>query len=76
VAWSHQHVEAWLSALITQSQPVIASIAAWVVLGESLTVLAIGGGAVVMAATAAIVVRGARRAHDPEDVELAVERAS
>jgi drug/metabolite transporter (DMT)-like permease len=55
---------------------VIASIAAWVVLGESLTALAIAGGAVVMAATAAIVVRGARRAHDPEDVELAVERAS
>jgi drug/metabolite transporter (DMT)-like permease len=76
VAWSHQHVEAWLSALITQSQPVIASVAAWVVLGEALTPLAIAGGIVVMAATAAIVVRGARRSPEPEEVELAVERAT
>ena len=76
VAWSHQHVEAWLSALITQSQPVIASVAAWIVLGESLTPLAIAGGLVVMGATAVIVVRGARRGPEPEDVELAVERAT
>jgi drug/metabolite transporter (DMT)-like permease len=76
VAWSHQHVEAWLSALITQSQPVIASVAAWIVLGEALTPLAIAGGIVVMAATAAIVVRGARRSPEPEEVELAVERAT
>jgi drug/metabolite transporter (DMT)-like permease len=76
VAWSHQHVEAWLSALITQSQPVIASIAAWIVLGEALTTLAIAGGLVVMGATAVLVVRGARQASDPEEVELAVERAT
>lgn len=76
VAWSHQHVEAWLSALITQSQPVIASVAAWIVLGETLTPLAIAGGAVVMGATAVIVVRAARRAPEPRDVELAVERAN
>jgi len=76
VAWSHQHVEAWLSALITQSQPVIASVAAWIVLGETLTPLAIAGGVVVMCATAVLVVRAARRAPDPQDVELAVERAA
>lgn len=67
IAWSHHHVEAWLAALITQCQPVIASLAAWVVLGETLTPLALAGAAVVLAATAAILVRGARRR--PDDVD-------
>jgi drug/metabolite transporter (DMT)-like permease len=62
LAWSHRHVEAWLGALITQCQPVVGSVAAWALLGESLTALTIAGGLIVLTATATIVIRGARRA--------------
>jgi hypothetical protein len=41
LAWSHRHVEAWLGSLITQCQPVVGSVAAWVLLGESLTLVTI-----------------------------------
>jgi drug/metabolite transporter (DMT)-like permease len=61
LAWSHRHVEAWLGSLITQCQPVVGSIAAWALLGESLTLVTIVGGLVVLAATAAIVLRSRRR---------------
>jgi drug/metabolite transporter (DMT)-like permease len=54
VAWSHRHVEAWLGSLITQCQPIVASIAAWILLGESLTTATIVGGLVVLAATAGV----------------------
>ena len=61
VAWSHRYVEAWLGSLLLQSQPVIGSVAAWVVLDERLSVLTALGGVVAVAATAWIVVRAARR---------------
>ena len=64
LAWSHRHVEAWLGALITQCQPVVGSVAAWALLRESLTVLTMAGGLVVLSATAAILIRGARRRPD------------
>jgi drug/metabolite transporter (DMT)-like permease len=67
VAWSHRFVEAWLGSLMLQSQPVIGSIAAWVVLGERITPLTAIGGSLVVVATASIVVRAARR--DPAVVE-------
>jgi drug/metabolite transporter (DMT)-like permease len=60
VAWAHRHLEAWLSSLITQCQPVVASCLAWVVLDQPLTPLVIAGGLIVIAATGAIVVRSAR----------------
>lgn len=75
VAWSHRYVEAWLAALITQCQPVIGSVAAWVVLGESLTALAVAGGVLVLGATAAILVRGARRAPAAVDEEPQISSA-
>jgi drug/metabolite transporter (DMT)-like permease len=61
VAWSHRHVEAWLASLITQCVPVVASVAAWIVLGEPLTPLIAVGGLTVLAATAVIVIRVSRR---------------
>ncbi len=68
IAWSHHHVEAWLAALITQCQPVVATVAAWVVFGEVLTPIALAGAGVVLVATAAILVRGAlRRPDGPDD---------
>ncbi len=66
LAWSHRHVEAWLGSLITQCMPVVSSVAAWVLLGESLTPLTVVGGLIVLAATAAILVRSrARVTADP-----------
>lgn len=66
LAWSHRHVEARLSALITQCVPVVGAVAAWAILEESLTALAIAGGLVVLASTAAILLRV--RAVAPEEV--------
>ena len=51
------HVEAWLGSLITQCMPIVSSVAAWVLLGEALTPLTIAGGLIVLAATAAILMR-------------------
>jgi DME family drug/metabolite transporter len=72
VAWSHRHVEAWLGSLITQCAPVVGAIAAWAILGESLTTAALVGGSMVLGATAVLLVRGARRpsAITPEDEPL------
>jgi len=70
VAWSHRFVEAWLGSLLLQSQPVIGSVAAWVVLDERITALTAIGGAIVVVSTAFIVVRGARR--DSVDAESEV----
>lgn len=77
LAWSHSHVEAWLSALITQCLPVVAAVAAWVVLGQSLTPLAICGALVVLAATGLVIVGTTRRERvrlAAEELEAAVER--
>jgi drug/metabolite transporter (DMT)-like permease len=68
LAWSHRHVEAWLGSLITQCMPVVGSVAAWIVLGETLTPLTIAGGLVVLAATAAIVVHQSRSAPAGEEL--------
>ena len=70
VAWSHRHVEAWLSALITQSIQVVGAVAAWLVLDEPLTPLVVAGGAAVLTATGLIVVSSARRSRAAE-AELA-----
>jgi drug/metabolite transporter (DMT)-like permease len=69
LAWSHRHVEAWLGSLITQCMPVVSSVAAWVLLGESLTPLTIVGGLIVLAATAAILVRSRARGADDNTFE-------
>jgi drug/metabolite transporter (DMT)-like permease len=67
VAWSHRHLEAWIASLIMQGQPVVGSLAAWIVLRESLTLLTIVGAFVVLAATAVIAVRENRRLPDAPD---------
>src|SRR5436305_1483376 len=61
VIWSHRHVDSWLSALITQSSPVITVTLAWVLLGEALPPLAIVGGAIVLVATGVVLVAAARK---------------
>ena len=70
VAWSHRFVEAWLGSLLLQSQPVVGSLAAWIVLDERITALTALGGGVVIVATALIVMRPGRRdaGHDEAEV--------
>jgi drug/metabolite transporter (DMT)-like permease len=77
VAWSHRHVEAWLGSLITQCVPVVASVSAWIVLGEPLTPLIVVGGLIVLAATAVVVLRVARReaGEPPSDASLIADPA-
>ncbi|MEX0834037.1 MAG: DMT family transporter [Actinomycetota bacterium] len=68
LAWSHRHVEAWLGSLVMQSMPVVAATAGWILLNEAMTPLSIAGGAVVLAATGAIVARerfGSRPQEEP-----------
>jgi drug/metabolite transporter (DMT)-like permease len=66
VAWSHRHVEAWIASLITQGTPVVGSLAAWGLLGESLTLAVVVGGLVVLVSTAVIAVKEGRRGGGPE----------
>ena len=75
VAWSHRHVESWLSALVTNCVPVIAAITAWIVVDEALTPVVAIGGAVVLCATGLIVV-GSRAAERRPREEGAVEPAA
>lgn len=72
LAWSHRHVEAWLGSLITQCMPIVSSVAAWVLLDETLTPLTIAGGLAVLAATAAILMRTRGQAAD-DTFEVAPE---
>jgi drug/metabolite transporter (DMT)-like permease len=76
VAWSHRYVEAWLGSLITQSQPVVASIAAWILLGEQLNPPIVMGGLLVLGSTAVVLFHSRRRAGDdtfpePESIQPA-----
>lgn len=75
VIWSHRHVESWLSALTTQCTPVLAALLAWWVLGEPILLLTAIGGAIVLAATGALIVGSARREAAAE-LDEASERAS
>ena len=76
VAWSHRHVKAWLGSLITQCVPVVASVAAWIVLDEALTIPTVVGGSIVLGATAFVVVRVARReAGEPPERPLIADPA-
>jgi drug/metabolite transporter (DMT)-like permease len=75
VIWSHRHVESWRSALITQCSPVVTVALAWLVLGEPVTPLVVIGGAIVIAATGAVLVSAARRDARAE-LDEAAERAS
>ena len=61
--------------MITQCSPVITMTLAWVVLGETLTPLVVVGGAIVIAATGAVLVAAARR-DARADLDEAAERVS
>jgi drug/metabolite transporter (DMT)-like permease len=60
VAWSHQHLEAWLASLILNSQPLVSVVLAWVILGQTITAVTAAGGAMVLASTTILVMREGR----------------
>lgn len=57
IGWAHRFVDVSLSSLMMLGVPVVASITAWAMLDESLSLLQIGGGAITLAAIGAMVVR-------------------
>jgi len=76
VAWSHRYVESWRSALITQSQPVLASVWAWIFLDEVLSPAVIAGIAVVLVTTGVVISTTARARAVVADIDEASEKAS
>ena len=54
VNWAHPYVKVSVSSVIVLLTPVVATVAAWVVLNESLTALQLLGGAVTLAAIVAV----------------------
>ncbi|MBI2237126.1 MAG: DMT family transporter [Actinobacteria bacterium] len=66
VAWAHPLVDVSVSSLLMLAQPVLASLAALLVLGEPLTPPVIAGGLVVIGSLAAIVTHAARVGGGPE----------
>jgi drug/metabolite transporter (DMT)-like permease len=70
LAWAHAEVDVSVSSLLILAQPIISSVAALLVLGESITGLEIAGGVVVVISMAAVV-RQATRARGGEAVPTA-----
>jgi drug/metabolite transporter (DMT)-like permease len=68
LAWAHPSVEVTVSSLLMLAQPVISAVAAWLILGESLTPLTAAGGVVVLASLGAIVTKAAKM-QEAEELE-------
>jgi drug/metabolite transporter (DMT)-like permease len=60
LAWAHSSVDVSVSSLLMLALPVLSAVAALLILGESLTLLTVAGGAMVLASLAAIVTKAAR----------------
>jgi drug/metabolite transporter (DMT)-like permease len=60
VNWAHRYVDVSISSLLMLLVPVVAGIAAWVILDESLTLVQVAGGVVTLAAIL-VIVRGSER---------------
>ena len=57
VTWAHRYVEVWLSSLIVVGLPVVAAVAALVILDEPLRAVQVVGGAVVVLALSVVATR-------------------
>jgi len=72
LAWSHAQVEVSVSSLLVLAEPVIAPVAALIILGEPLPVLSIAGGLVAVAAVAMVIRRATRAVqHEAMPPEIA-----
>jgi drug/metabolite transporter (DMT)-like permease len=70
--WAHAHVSAFVASMILLAVPVIAAAGAWLVLGEHISTLQVGGGIVVLTAVGMIVL-SAKRAERAVLAESAAE---
>jgi drug/metabolite transporter (DMT)-like permease len=55
--WAHRYVDASVSSVIGSSNPIVAAVAAMVILGQPLTAVQVGGGLVGIAAIAVVATR-------------------
>ena len=62
INWAHPYVDVSVSSLMMLAVPVVAGIAAWVLLDESMTALQIIGTLITIAAMVGVVGAGQRRA--------------
>lgn len=60
INWAHRFVDVSLSSLMMLATPVVAGIAAWAILDESLTAIQIGGSLITLAAILAVIRGGDR----------------
>jgi drug/metabolite transporter (DMT)-like permease len=58
--WAHAHVTAFVASMILLAVPVVAAAGAYLVLGEAISAVQVGGGAVVLTAVAMIVLSARR----------------
>jgi len=65
LAWSHEQVDVSISSLVILIEPVVSSVVAFFVLGETLPAIAIAGGAVAVGAIG-VVIRRAIRERRPD----------
>jgi drug/metabolite transporter (DMT)-like permease len=65
VNWAHRYVDVSISSLMMLLVPVVAGVAAWVILDESLTVVQLAGSLVTLGAIL-VIVRGTSRAGEAE----------
>ena len=75
VGWAHRYVDVSVSSLMLLGVPVVAALAAWVMLDERLTVVQIIGGAITLAAIATMVWRRSET-HPGDDVEAVLPVAA
>ena len=68
VNWAHRYVDVSISSLMMLLVPVVAGVAAWVILDESLTVVQLAGSTVTLGAIL-VIVRGTSRAGGAETRE-------
>ena len=60
MAWAHRHVDLTISSLLTLGSPVISAVGAWLVFGQSLTVVQLVGAVLVLAGLVGVVVASPR----------------
>jgi drug/metabolite transporter (DMT)-like permease len=71
LAWSHAQVDVTISSLLTLAEPVVAPVAALIILGEPLPALSIAGGVVAVLAVGVIIRRATRSAKKVVSTEIA-----
>jgi drug/metabolite transporter (DMT)-like permease len=62
---AHRYLDVSISSVIASSNPIVAAVAAWIILGQSLGAVQVAGGAVGVAAIAIVAARGGQPVASP-----------